>query len=380
MSLAQRLQQHLFGLASRRAASGTPIGLWAGSEGLQLIQLQRAGGGLTLRAARSLPWPAPRESVLADAKSLAALIAEGLGSRPFRGRRAVSALGAPEVKLMVLSYSLEGDRSEPERILGLVGERIGEPLESLVVDYQPIRMTGESESEHSALVAVARRESVIAHLECFRRAGLEIDALEIAPTAIRRLLEQMTGGDPAENCIALFSEGDRSHLVVLWGRRLILYRELDFGERAVVEQVAKALELEAKEADALIRRFGVHPPAAGEPALLDPAGALEIAQTLMEIAKPAFYALAEHIDRSVVYTASKARGAAPGRVYLLGGMARWPRAERLLEELTSLRVQRLELRDAFPFGPEAAQSNDFELAGGMALAAGLALRGTGADG
>jgi Tfp pilus assembly PilM family ATPase len=380
MSFLHGWRRRTGGSAGKRAGSASPIGLWAGSSGLQLLQLERTPDSLAIRAARSLTWPDTREAMLSDPPRFAEFVAAGLRSRPFRGRRAVSALAAPEVKLMVLSYPVDDPRSESEILLRLVAERVDEPLDRLVVDYQPIRGLSDSGDERAAIVAVARRERVLAHLECFRRAGLEIDALEIPPTAMRRMILQLTGADPLENCIALFSECDRSHLVVLWGRRLILYREIEFSERNLIADVAKALELESADAEALLCRFGVHPPAPGEERIEAAAGSDEIARTLMEIAKPAFYSLVEHIDRSVIYTASKARGAAPNCVYVAGGAMRFPRAAQFLEELASLSVRRLALRDAFSFDSRAAQPPDFEIEGEMALAVGLALRGAVADG
>ncbi len=363
-----------------RARAVGRIGLWPGWDGLHLVQLEGGAGRTSIRAARSLPWPGARDRVLDSRAELSRLVREALSSRPFRGRRAVSALAAPDVKLMVLGYALQGEANEPQRILRLVEERVEEPLENLVVDYLPIRLVGEDAAERSALVAVAPRARVIEHLERFRHAGLEIDALEILPVAVRRLVQRMTGESTDENCIALFCGRERSHLAVLWGRRLILYREVEFGERQAIEEVGKALELEPEDAAALIRRYGVRPPEPGGAAEEDPAEALEVGQTLMEILKPTFYALAEHVERSVVYIASKSRGASPEQVYLLGAMARWPRADALLEALTSIPVRALDARRAFPVGPKAASEADLEAAGGVALAAGLALRDMQVDG
>ncbi len=96
----------------------------------------------------------------------------------------------------------------------------------------------------------------------------------------------------------------------------------------------------------------------------------------MQILKPSFNALAESVDRALVYTASRSRGASPQRIHLLGSSARWPRADRLLESLVSMPVGKLDVSAAFAapehgVGALGALGSDPE----VALAAGHALRG-----
>jgi Tfp pilus assembly PilM family ATPase len=383
-SLPAEPPRALAGLAARLRprASGRvgPIGLELGREALHLVQLETGSAGLRIRAASALPLPDSRAAVLAAPAGLRGMVRAALRSRPFRGRRAVAALAAPDVKLMVFDYACADEAAEPQAVLRLVVERVNEPPDELVIDYLPFRALGAGPGQRSALVAVARREIVIERLERLRLAGLEVEALEIAPAAIRRLAGALGAAGRDENALVLYAGRARGHLIVLWGRRLVLYREIDFGEDGAVEGLAKALDLEVDEAGALLRRHGLQPPGPGDPATDDPAASWEIAETAMEILKPSFYQLAEHMEQARVYTASKARGSAPDCAYLLGAFARWPRADRLLASLAPIPVRSLDPRDSLPVDDRAAAPADLEASSEVALAVGLALRGMQGDG
>jgi len=347
-----------------------PIGLDLGPERAGLVQLERRGGGVRIGAARTLDLPAPGAEG-AEAP-LAPLLRSAVRGAGFRGRRVVTLLPDPGARLMVVNFPLAEGESEAQRILRLVEERIDEPVDECVVDYLSIRTSDERAGERSALVAVAQREGVTAYLELLRGAGLRVDALEIAPLAIHRLVAWLTRADRSRHAVVLYAGRKRTHLTVSTGRRLLLYREVDFGEDAAVEAVAKALDMAPEEATALLRRYGVWPDEDGRVPTHDPAEALEVSETVRQILTPLAFGLAEEIRRAGVYTASQWRGAAIDGVWLLGAFAGWPRADRLLESLVSLPTGILDPGSALASDDEASLSAE-----DMTLAAGLALRGFG---
>ncbi|MEE9279939.1 MAG: pilus assembly protein PilM [Myxococcota bacterium] len=362
----------LFGRSSETGLG--PIGFDLGCEQLHMLQLEREHESLRVRAAASRPYPGGRDAILSAPAGLKSLVAEALRSQPFRGRKVVTVIPGDVVKLMVLNYELAPQQSEPELILSLVKERIKEPLDEWVVDYHPIRPSHEKQSELSALVAMAREDVVVKYLELLRMAGLEVEALEIPPVAIRRLVTRLALRDFEEDVMILHFGRDRSHLTVLWGRRLILYRELEFGEDRAVEQVAKSLDLPQESAASLLLDFGVFPDAPG--AGLDRASA-EICETVMEILTPAFAAVAEQIGNALIYTASRTRGASVDLIYLVGSIARWPGIDQLISSLAAIPVRILDPLQAITARPDARLPDAGESAPGIVLAASLALRGFG---
>jgi type IV pilus assembly protein PilM len=281
-----------------------------------------------------------------------------------------------DVKLMIVNYELTPDASEPELILGFVAERTGESLESCVVDYRAIRAS-EEQTSRSALVAVARREAVLAYLELLRGAGLKVEALEIAPIALHRLFAWLGRAAPSGNQLVLHCGRRRSHLIALAGRRLDLYREVEFGADGLIEALSKSLDLGAESAHGMLRRYGAWPDDQGSQSWEDPAEAFEIAETLSEILKPCTLVLAEEVKRAGVYMASQWQGASLERVSLLGGFAEWPRIDRLLESAFAMPTRVLDpLTELSGGAREGAATGAGDE---MSIAAGLALRGMAAD-
>lgn len=344
-----------------RPARCGPIGVAVGTDRVELLQVQQGAGRPRVRAAGALDLEVGGEA----SPELSGTLRRALAGRGFRGHRAVAAMPAGRVKLMVLNYRVEGGRDEAEVILAQVGERVDRPLDECIVDYLPIR-AGESQPEKSALVAVAERAAVIGFLEELRRAGLQVEALEIEPVAVRRLVRRLTRGDARENSLVLHAGARRSDLTVLWGRRLILYRELDFSEAGAIETLSSTLDMLPESAAALVRQYGVSPPADAPRDLVGPAPQ-EISQTVRDILKADFQRLAESLRSALVYTASRTRGGALDSVLVTGALAAWPGVADLLEERLSVPVAVLEVGTAFDGHPGDAPPS--------AVVAGLALRG-----
>jgi type IV pilus assembly protein PilM len=375
MTLRERLSAAV--RASRGSDAVGAIGCELGDQQLELVQLARSGDALRIVAVGSASLPRAAEPG-AD-RPLARAVRGALSEQGFRGRRIVTAMPDADVRLMVVNYQVDASRPDDQVILGLVEERIGDAIEQYVVDYRPIRVTGDERGARSSLVAVARREAVIGQLELLRRAGLRVEALEIAPVAIHRLVSWLGRGETAANELLLHCGRKRSHLIVIAGRRLILYRELDFGEDLATEAVAKSLDMDADAAASVLRRYGPWPDHEGRESWDDPAEALEIAETVGQILKPSVCGLTEEIDRAGVYTASQWRGAGVERIWLLGSFASWPRIDRLLESLVSLPVRVLDPLAALTGGDRGSADPGAPLAGASAVAAGLALRGLDGD-
>jgi type IV pilus assembly protein PilM len=361
-------------LAARsRGSEAGPIGFQLGSDALHMLQLERRGEAPCVRAAVSLAYPGDRESIVGSPRALRALVREALRGRGFRGRRIATAMPSSQLKLMVLNYESDGAGDDADLILRLVRERIDDPLEECVVDYRSIRSAGPAQGHSSALVAVARRDAVIRHLELLHAARLVVDALEIEPVAIRRVISRIADGSTSGNALVIRCGRKRSDLTALWGRRLILYREIDFGEDAIVEQLCKSLDMNTDSVRSVLERYGVFPAEESAAAVEDPAQMLEISRTVMEILKPSFYALAEQVDKAGVYTASQSRGESIGEVFLLGAITRWPGVERLLHSLLSLPVTFPDPLSALPLSRDSIRDQT-RRGTGIVLASGLALR------
>lgn len=366
------------GLRARLAASASvrhmpPIGADFAAERLNLVQVAAhcgAGQKHSVRAAASLAYPLPREELFATPRVLRQFVQQALASAPFSGRRIWSALSPADVRILPLTVSLAAGQSEAQAVARATREQLGADAGDAVVDYYHIRSVDDDSAERQVLVAVAPRTQVLAQLAVLEQAGLDPVALDIGPAAIARLLAAI-GSDDFNQSVLLINFGvHKSYLTVIWGRRLMLDREIDFGETQLAGKLAQSLGMPAQIARGLMFEHGI----GARHAARGSADGAGIASVIREILHPEFRLLAEELLRTQVYVASRTRGSTLSRVYLNGSLARYPDIGQRLAELVALPVDVLDPFEAFLPAAEASPAFD-GIGANLALAAGLALRG-----
>lgn len=284
---------------------------------------------------------------------------------------------AEDVKLSLTNYQLKDGDDPAQVIVNQALELIDGAADDWILDYLPVHARGEGTGEHAALIALARREKVLTFLHTLNAAGIEIDALEIGPVAIQRLVTRVREGSTHGNVLTINFGRQRTFLTVFCGSRLELDREVQFGESELVEKLAAGLEMSEQDAQALLYRHGVASDQSDTLLRTSFLDTQEICATLREIIKPRFLDLADEVQKVVIYTASQMRGAAVDHVYLLGSVARWPGADKLLSGLLSLPVTVLNPLQVFAADGSAAASVDLDPIAGIAIATGCALRSRG---
>lgn len=358
------------GLFSRLAARGAPalpIGIDFAAESLNMMQAEATPGGTRVRAAVSLPYPVERGRLLADPRSLRAFVRSALATAPFSGRRMVGALAPADVRILPLTVNVPAGQNEQQAVARAVREQLGAAAAESVVDYYQVRSADAAGTERQVLAAVAPTATVVSYLEALRGAGLDPVALDIGPAAIARLLAAMHREDYGQSVLLINFGSTRSYLTVIWGRRLMLDREIELGETTLVGKVANTLGLDAITALALLRQHGTGAVTGHEPASTTP----NMGRTIREILHPEFAALAEELVRTQVYVASRTRGSTVSKVYLNGSVARYANIPQRIAQLVHLPVEVLDPFTAFAEGGERGMQQMH----GIALAAGLALRG-----
>lgn len=364
-----------------------PIGVDFESNRIHLVQLERSPMGTALRAASSMRLPADETALEAEPRALRRILNAGFRGHRFKGRHVVTHAPPTDLRLMVLNYNLEQGRSEPAQIMDLARERMRDELTEHVVDFVPIRTSGDKTGERSALVAVAPEGPVIQHLERLERAGLRVDAIEIAPVAIRRLFTHISGQGANEITLVLRLRREGSELTLLSGQRLLLYRQIEVGLDDVVMEVARALDADEETAAALLTSYGVDGPKPDDLARVadptspssdtpfaevDPDETEGIVSTLRDTIRPSLRGIVEQAHKAVSYATFQTRGMSIEKVYLLEGAQACPGLDGLLAEMLELPVQCFEPSDALDAMAPAGRQ---PLGQRYALALGFALRG-----
>lgn len=355
--------------------SGTvgPIGLECALNELHLVQLESGSkSGIRVRAKASVKYQEDRSELLQSPRKMRGLIRQALGADRFSGHKVTTAMPSGETRIMPVNYRVNPGQGDAGAILKLVEERIGGNLAEYVIDYLPIRTESQAD-DRSALVAIAKRASVIEYLEVLHKAGLVVDRLEIGPVAIRRLVAAMAPEGKHENVLVINFGNETSYLTIISGNRLLFDQAIQFGEDRLLAQISNALDMPESSIRNLVNLHSLDPQDAAGESRPEAAG-IDVAGTLREIVKPSFLELVDEINRALIYMASQTHGESVDRIYLLGSVARWQGADKLLNKLLVLPVETIpNPLKAFlrPGVPEAVSETDgapeFAVATGLAL-------------
>ncbi len=347
----------------------SPIGLEFADAQLNLVQLQQANPPL-IKAYASLPYPIERAELLQSATAMKAFMKQALGAAAFSGRKVVAALPAADVRILSVSYQLKPNETDEQAITKLIKERIGEDLAQFVIDYVPVRT--ESSSDRRAMVLISERSTVVRYLDLLRKAGLEVEALEISPVAIRRLVSTLIDASEVPQNVLVINAGvTHSFLTMVSGQRLLFDQEIDFGEQALLEHVAVALDVEYEVARQIIAQYGVNPNQAthAQPQWIDDTATIN---PVLSIVRPHFVNFVAEIKRAIMFASSETRGAAVTHAYLMGSLGRWRGADALLSSLADLQVM---TPAPLPFAGSDQEAHMHAPEPDLVVAAGLALRG-----
>lgn len=369
-----KLPGNLLAPLTRFAAEATgEIGLALTTERANLVQFDKpAAGGPLIRAAASLPYPCPRDELLADPRRLKALLRQARSEHDFKGRRVISCLRAAELQIFPISYMTAPGQDDAVAIIGELRERLKGALDASVIDYLPIRKEDGDSMRREALVAVASREAVLRHLDLLEDAGLQPSAIDIGPAALARLVSFVNETERREqhpNALVINFGSAKSYFSVVWGRRLILDREIEFGDRSLIDRVGRLLGMNEDLAKRLLHECGFRVEPTGD------GGDPEMARTLIEVLRPELAMLTAEVNKTLIYTASRSRGRSIDRVYLLGSVSRYPGIDRLIQEMLAVPVEVLDPFRAFGGAMREAQLDRLRPIAGISLACGLALRG-----
>jgi type IV pilus assembly protein PilM len=360
--------------------SAPPIGADFAATALNLVQAAPRGDGWTLVAAASVPYPIARAELLAAPAELARFVGAALASQPFKGRRVISALPPADVRILPLTLAPTPGQSEAQAVGKAASEQLGIDARESVLDYYPIRGADGDSGGRQVLVASADKGRVLAYLAMLEAARLAPVALDIGPAAIARLLAALHGSDIGQSVLLLNFGSAKSFVTVIWGRRLMLDREIDFGEQQLAATLGAALDLPQDAATSLLRAHGIGTRGArGNLGGAEGAGAgdahADLRSTIHEVLHPACLALADELAHTQVYVASRTRGSTISRVYLNGSLARYPDIQARIGALIDVPVHLLNPLDAFAAPGSGGAADKDDIGRSIALAAGLALRG-----
>ena len=359
--------------ASRAAAPGL-IGLDIGNGQVHLCQIRALDHGLfSIVAKSSIDYPGGRTQLLKNPKQLKRLVRGEMKQKKFRGRRVAALMPWDEVRIILLTYKASVTDVDSE-VVRMLADRIEGSIEDYVVDYVPVRVN-PGEEEHMVVATVSPRKKVDLLLNALIACGLEVDSLDIAPTALRRVVSALYTGHAADNVLMINTYAEESYLTVISGRRLLFNQSVEFGETALLECIAREIDVSVDAARKLVLEHGFEKKPPLQATGIDTDS--DVSATLLEIVKPMFLDLVNEINRVLVFTAAETRGVPVSRICLLGAVSHWPGAQQTLMSLLDFDAPdgQIEFTQIFQDENEDTRIPWDGLFSEISIAMGLALRG-----
>jgi type IV pilus assembly protein PilM len=363
---------------------GAPIGLDIGSSSIKMLQFSRRGGG-ELAAIASGQYALDPAAGETDRR---AMIVQGIGqlleASAFRGRQVVVGLSddAVQYKNMRLPQMPPDERAEAIRWEADERFDLDDEAQIEYLDAGEVRQ-GEQVRDELILMAV-RGTYLRPFMQMLADAGLRPVAIEPTPVALCRCLARAYRRESDRRELRVVAElGHRSSKVlVLRGSRVLFYKPIDIGAAALNAAVAEHLDLSGEDAAELRRKLGEGQDIDHQDGerLFGSTRRENVARAVYDSVRPIIVELATEIGLCLRYFSVTFRGKRPDTLGLLGGEASDANVRQIIAEQLELNTTELSPLE----GIDLSSANvALDRRGGQAswaVAAGLALRQTGAAG
>ncbi len=374
MSILARLRRPTPQLPTRQGKPGV-IGLDIGANTLNLCQLHKlTDNSFEIIAKSNTHFSQQRSELLESPRDFKQVMKKATAGKHFKGNKVVAIVPPDKVKNILLSYNAKVSDIDQE-ILSLVEQRVEGSIDDYVIDYMPVR-NAKNDDEHVVMASVSLRDDINHLLNLLTDSGLEVQALDIGPAALRRLVSTMSSSDQRKNFLIINFGDERTYLTIISGRRLLFDQPINFGATELINEVATALDLPVERARELIHTYGMDESLGSSMSAVTD-GTYNVASTLVDILNPKLNHLVEEINRMLVFTASETHGEPLSQVLMLGSIARWPGAmQKLLSHLgmSSTTSSHLNFHQIFHDASDMTVPLPERLPE-LAIATGLALRG-----
>ena len=350
------------------------IGVDFAVDNINLAQLEKTiSGDIVLRSCCSINYPQTREDLLNSPKNLRPILRQAIKEYGFKGKKIVSSMPSRDVRIFSIHYLKSKNTDDTESILNALSERLDDDVSQYVIDYLPIRSV-DKDGEQLALVALVKHELVISYLELLRQSGLYVEALEIRPAAIKRLVYSLYQEQEYKNVLVINFGCDMSYLTIISGRRLLFDQQINFGANVVIEKMSTVLDMPKEKTLDLINKHGFRSENSRNSSQFAYSDE-DITKTLLDIVRPILEELIEEINRVLIFAASENHGEPITKIYLLGSLAHWDGVDNFLNKKLNLLVETLQDPLSKFTNSNSKYSTEYQNAPNMAIAAGLALRG-----
>lgn len=351
------------------------IGFDLGAEKLNMVQVDFASGNPVITSAISDYHNSDYAGLLEHPELLQKLVKSTLKINGFKGRKVVASVPTALLKIIFLNYQCKAQGVESQALLEALKHRTREKLSDYVIDYISVNPQSTEQINRMALVAMVKHDAVESYLDLLISCGLKVEALEIGPLAIKRLVSAITPPDQPQKILVINFGAKKSYLTVIWNNELLLDREIDFGLDKILTAIAKAFDTNIQTALEVLHRYGLADHQVEPDDLVLDEDETSIKNVLIDILSPNFQSLADEIKDVLIYVASETRGGAVELIYLMGSLTRVSSVDQIIDRLISIPVKTINPFYGLELDDKPLHFDDLGPLAGIAVATGLSMRG-----
>jgi len=297
-------------------AGVTPIGLDIGSSSIRAVEVRRAKDEYSLSNFGQIPLPPGTVTggVVQDPAAVTAALKQLWAACKFGTRHISIGVTSPQLVVREMSVSNLPAKEMRQALPFQVKDALPLAVERSLLDFYPLEEPGGNPTVRGLLIAMPK-DAVMTAVDCAAKAGLHVDAVDLASFALLRAASRL---DAQVEAIVDIGAQVTSVVVHADGEPLIV-RTVPRGGIEITESIATRLGIPSAEAEGLKCRFGLHGNGS---------------KVTSDAAYDAIRPLASELRSSFTYLASGERQKQVTRLALCGGSALMPGlAEHLQRQL-----------------------------------------------
>jgi type IV pilus assembly protein PilM len=302
-------------------AGVTPIGLDIGSSSIRAVEVRRSKDEYSLSNFGQVPLPAGTVAggVIQDPGAVTAALKQLWAACRFGTKHISLGVTSPQLVVREMSVANLPAKEMRQALPFQVKDALPLAVERSLLDFYPLEEPGGNPTVRGLLIAMPK-EAVLAAVDASEKAGLHVDAVDLASFALLRAASRL---DAQVEAIVDVGAEVTSVVVHADGEPLIV-RTVPRGGSEITESMATRLGVPPAEAEAIKCRFGLHGDGT-DPATSDAA---------LDAIRP----LVSELRSSFTYLASGERQKQVTRIALCGGSALMPGLAEHLQSQLNLRV------------------------------------------
>ncbi|MCK4454298.1 type IV pilus assembly protein PilM [Candidatus Parcubacteria bacterium] len=230
---------------------------------IRIVKLKKKGDGLSL-ASFSQTGIKPgiiRKGIIRNEPGLVKLIRKTMSS--VKGEKIKTnyvIVSLPEEKAFLQIIKMpKMEKEEIESAIRFEAENyIPVPLHKVYLDFQIIPPLSSKQSYLEVLIAAMPKEIVDGYVSCFKKAGLQIKALEVDSISIARALIKQ--GKSSEPILLIDLGATRTGFIIFKNNSLRFTSSIPISGQKFTEAVSRALEIDINKAEKLKIKYGLKGP------------------------------------------------------------------------------------------------------------------------